>query len=72
MIFLIVCGKFKLIVFCVCFEKEINFVKFKKFESLLLVYVDKLYLCFVDVEDFFRGKKRIFFYNYMVYMEYKR
>lgn len=41
---LIVCGKFKLIAFCVCFEKEINSVKFKKLESLLLVYVDKLYL----------------------------
>lgn len=44
MISLIVCGKFKLIAFCVCFEKEINSVKFKKLESLLLVYVDKLYL----------------------------
>lgn len=69
---LIVCGKFKLIAFCVCFEKEINSVKFKKLESLLLVYVDKLYLCFVDAEDLFRGKKRTFFHNYMAYMEYKR
>lgn len=69
---LIVCGKFKLIAFCVCFEKEINSVKFKKLESLLLVYVDKLYLCFVDAEDLFRGKKRTFFHNYVAYMEYKR